>query len=288
MALMHEENATRINWFLQLRKIIRFPKAFLAPHRPAFRRLPRIRGTFSTDHSDPATVRESTYFSAPTKRILPVDGPERSRWARLDATNLLTELPGKARLAAMQSPRAVKTIELVKDAKATLAHSRNGSIYPAPQRLVRASTSDLQPPLPSPSAMNGDLERPQKHASNSKVLRFHPPAYMASQARPNSPRSRQKGGDTLVRAEPPPMDYPSDVGKPSDEKRQPNRFAAEERDEHVSPSRASTQAVTVHIDGSALGRWAIQHLERVLGKPATGMTGVDPRSSPPASCVSPF
>jgi hypothetical protein len=44
----------------------------------------------------------------------------------------------------------------------------------------------------------------------------------------------------------------------------------------------------IHIDGSVLGRWAVQHLERALGKPATGMTGVDPRASPPRSHVSPF
>jgi hypothetical protein len=45
---------------------------------------------------------------------------------------------------------------------------------------------------------------------------------------------------------------------------------------------------TIHIDGSALGRWAVQYLERALGKPATGMTGVDPRASRPRYRVSPF
>jgi hypothetical protein len=52
--------------------------------------------------------------------------------------------------------------------------------------------------------------------------------------------------------------------------------------------KASPSATTIHIDGSVLGRWAIQHLERTLGKPATGMTGVDPRANPPRSRVSPF
>jgi hypothetical protein len=45
---------------------------------------------------------------------------------------------------------------------------------------------------------------------------------------------------------------------------------------------------TLHIDGAALGRWTVQHLERALGKPATGMTGVDPRSTIPRSRVAPF
>lgn len=45
---------------------------------------------------------------------------------------------------------------------------------------------------------------------------------------------------------------------------------------------------TLHIDGAALGRWTVQHLERTLGKPSAGMTGVDPRATIPRSRVAPF
>jgi hypothetical protein len=45
---------------------------------------------------------------------------------------------------------------------------------------------------------------------------------------------------------------------------------------------------TLHIDGSALGRWTVQHLERALAKPSTGMTGVDPRATVPRNRVAPF
>ena len=45
---------------------------------------------------------------------------------------------------------------------------------------------------------------------------------------------------------------------------------------------------TLHIDGAALGRWTVQHLERALAKPPAGMTGVDPRASLPRSRVAPF
>jgi hypothetical protein len=51
-------------------------------------------------------------------------------------------------------------------------------------------------------------------------------------------------------------------------------------------SRASS--VTLHLDGSALGRWAVDHLGRILSRPAAGMTGVDPRASIPRGRVSPF
>ncbi len=47
-------------------------------------------------------------------------------------------------------------------------------------------------------------------------------------------------------------------------------------------------SATLHLDGAALGRWAVDHLGRVLAKPAKGMTGVDPRATIPCSRVSPF
>lgn len=46
--------------------------------------------------------------------------------------------------------------------------------------------------------------------------------------------------------------------------------------------------VTLHLDGASLGRWAVDHLGRVLSRPAAGMTGVDPRIGIPKSRVSPF
>jgi hypothetical protein len=44
----------------------------------------------------------------------------------------------------------------------------------------------------------------------------------------------------------------------------------------------------LHLDGAALGRWAIQYLERALSKPGNGMTGIDPRATKPRGHVSPF
>ena len=47
-------------------------------------------------------------------------------------------------------------------------------------------------------------------------------------------------------------------------------------------------ASTLHLDGTSLGRWAVQHLERVLSKPSSGITGIDPRATIPRSQVAPF
>jgi hypothetical protein len=45
---------------------------------------------------------------------------------------------------------------------------------------------------------------------------------------------------------------------------------------------------TLHLDGAALGRWTIRHIERALAKPSSGMTGVDPRATMPRGHISPF
>ena len=51
---------------------------------------------------------------------------------------------------------------------------------------------------------------------------------------------------------------------------------------------SKSRSLKLHIDGHALGQWAIEHLTHTLAKPPTGMTGVDPRATPPRSRVSPF
>jgi hypothetical protein len=63
--------------------------------------------------------------------------------------------------------------------------------------------------------------------------------------------------------------------------------SAQPHDDGTRPSEVPS-ASTLHLDGSALGRWAIQHLERTLAKPTAGMTGIDPRASAPRSRVAPF
>jgi hypothetical protein len=52
--------------------------------------------------------------------------------------------------------------------------------------------------------------------------------------------------------------------------------------------RKPTGQQVLHLDGAALGRWAIQHLERSLSRPANGITGIDPRATSPRGHVSPF
>lgn len=87
------------------------------------------------------------------------------------------------------------------------------------------------------------------------------------------------------------------VGRPAalqsfDSERLPDGPDAPSASGADTSKRASTtsqaKTATLHLDGSSLGRWAIQHLERALSKPLNGMTGVDPRATIPRGHVSPF
>lgn len=68
-----------------------------------------------------------------------------------------------------------------------------------------------------------------------------------------------------------------------------------DRDINVAPLRRTQddisslqRAGTVVLDGAVLGRWVVTHLEQVLSRPQSGMTGVDPRAARPRSRLSPF
>lgn len=50
----------------------------------------------------------------------------------------------------------------------------------------------------------------------------------------------------------------------------------------------STNLATLHVDGTELGRWTLQHLTRVMNRPAMGITSIDPRSVTPRARISPF
>ena len=50
----------------------------------------------------------------------------------------------------------------------------------------------------------------------------------------------------------------------------------------------STNLAMLHVDGTELGRSTLQHLTRVMNRPAMGITSIDPRSVTPRAHISPF
>ena len=83
------------------------------------------------------------------------------------------------------------------------------------------------------------------------------------------------------------------VGEPDPENGMPARRLTAMPPNAVQPvdgpdGIAKGKAMMLHIDGHALGQWAVEHLTRTLARPPTGITGIDPRASPPRTRVSPF
>ena len=76
----------------------------------------------------------------------------------------------------------------------------------------------------------------------------------------------------------------ADFSKNQDHEFQPRSFDTPS----IQTAEKNTSLGTLHLDGAALGRWAEQHLERSLGRPTSGMTGIDPRATLPRSRVAPF
>jgi hypothetical protein len=133
------------------------------------------------------------------------------------------------------------------------------------------------------------LTTPGRRFAVSQMLRF------PGAADPGAPqfgiaqsRSANVGVAALLRVQPPPRQDMTDSEQLTGEENQSRPRGPDRACSYGTRQRTSAAASTLHLDGSALGRWAIQHLERTLGKPAAGMTGVDPRASLPRSRVSPF
>jgi hypothetical protein len=288
---VHTASANRIAWFLRLQRIFRFPKYFLAP-RPALPHRPRS----VTDNLEPA---RSTGF-----RLIPQPVVPASRsWAtasgyqavksRRDPAGCRAAITARAAVVA-PGASAARQLKLggaswiaapaIAGAEITenraLASTKSIPGYSRfPRRTQRSlSVADDTSGSAGHRAID-DLATPS-HGSDTRMAQLR-----AAYARPN-----RAGAEALLRAEPPP------AGSSSDSDRGPSADAAARSfpngaratTERKSEGPQATPGSTVHIDGSALGRWAIQHLERALAKPASGMTGVDPRANLPRGRVAPF
>jgi hypothetical protein len=284
---VHTASLKRISWFLQLRNILRFPKYSLAPQHP-----PSRNRRFVIDGFGAARV------STPSKNLEP----------RISTRPKGSPVPEY--LKRQVSPKPVARHDIL-GKQAVLPTAATGA-YQAPktQNIFWTATTTPRPPSLGqrhagpkknlePDAQNALTDRvfkiqklirqlaPQGHRYISPVLPNHqtsdPAALQSRRARSFASHQRT---DTLLRANPP--KDTADRKQFADESTQPESNGSGDAFDDKSGTDKIPRTSTIHIDGSVLGRWAIQHLERVLGKPATGMTGVDPRASPPRSRVSPF
>jgi hypothetical protein len=286
---MHKADAGRIAWFLGLQRILRFPRYFMAPaailrvvHRLAAHGLDTSsRGKASFQNGAASFVQWRR--SAP--QLLSTHRRPTSTIARTGATTLLRQMTG----AASASPSDRPSLQSLRDLAPTTIPRRNVQGYTGSVSAPREQVSRVQNEYRRNPGPGDGIFR----SLNSPVL-APSPAHSAGQI------SGGMGIDTMMER------TAADTGTslrdrsfaPASESA-PSRqhFASQSNswssdrdadDRNVQTQSKRSAVSTIHLDGSALGRWTVQHLERALGKPATGMTGVDPRATPPRSRVAPF
>jgi hypothetical protein len=286
---MLKADSKRIAWFLDLQRISHFPRSFMAPvafsrlgRRPvandpglATEGVPWPRGVAGTS----LRPRYHVTGASPTvkRAISSIDHPAPATLQRLvtkaASKIFVSPLP---RHAQQSHPPGVPHDQPFRRFTGTGAAVGNKSSPPSARNHPlrdpgyrphgSKNTSPLAPtPAISPSRRHSEGEPSQvSRHSTSGVGAIHQGRNLPLTSVQSSSGQRAAAQSPLPSSE---LD-----GTTDSDQAQPNKSAVS----------------TLHIDGSALGRWAIQYLERALGKPTTGMTGIDPRASIPRSRVSPF
>jgi hypothetical protein len=286
---MPRADATRITWFLGLQRILRFPRFFLAPSI-----FSRSRRGPAADLSDAAPSEGSVFQHRPaalplkrhprqdpfaerrrsTPPIVGMNGPVSPRLM----TKIMTErLPNKA---PRQLPLGIRVIP-----GSNLSFERLNRVNPAAGGVMLGGGQRNLPMMNLVHASSGS----SKSTALAPLLDPAPVPRSPERRGDHAPRRTIAGGSNdLFRSSSSVL-----AAQPFHSKQ---RFAGDQmsfspdRDGTAAtePQRGKSTVSTIHIDGSALGRWAVQHLERALNKPATGMTGIDPRAAVPRSRVAPF
>jgi hypothetical protein len=310
---MQTANAKRIAWFIQLKRILRFQKYHFAPHYAPVR-----RQELGKDNVTGSNSGSFAFLQAPSANS--VSAPFRSAVSPFAAAFSPISTLGPHEFRTSNEPTkspSLLTARMIALAKPNLvrhAQIHDGSLVALP--FVRALgthkariQSGRTPGSRHPNALT--QQHPRSDSSNSPTSPERPPVggiTFLPQVRDvrasNLSVARSFFADTRVdgslRARPPPPEEQSDpnrfaemsaatrLASPRPTAQQTGPDGLEGTSGYQPQQRKKSSAITIHLDGSVLGRWAVQHMERALGKPATGMTGVDPRANPPRNRVSPF
>jgi hypothetical protein len=285
---MLRANAKRIAWFLSLQRVLRFPRFFMAPStilRPG-------RGSsasdietdgksvLSTQVTRAASARSNTFpalsLSVSKRATSPIDSvglPNVLHLVRSASASTSDVLPRWAMSNLNTTAKPGRSFETYPERRPAIGQEFSASGERSP--LIGGSgdpifkSKDLAPL--APIGTSSPEQRFQASEVSPDPLATTTDSGEISRRDPSLPRSEQPifSQSSTAQYQPPPADQDGTA-------------------ESNQPKRSRPTISTLHIDGSALGRWTVQHLERTLGKPAMGMTGVDPRASIPRSRVAPF
>jgi hypothetical protein len=311
---MHRANARRTAWLIQLQRILRFQKQHFAPQHATLRvQRPtkddlsvRSPGYVALAKLAPLAVGRNSILALGYKPSGLVNGPINSSVmlaAKMRVLATKTTVPGydQIRDGSLTSLRLIKGLgtehQLLQGR--TQPQPVRGAQLPKPAGDEAGGFLDetyegkprnlLTLPRSMDEMANSSTATPRRSpVSSIPFLRAVGDAWAS---RLPSARSSftNVGNDRSLRARPPPKEEQFDLDGFANKASHIGQEGQQGASGYQPQQRkASPSATTIHIDGSVLGRWAIQHLEQTLGKPATGMTGVDPRANPPRSRVSPF
>jgi hypothetical protein len=287
---MLKADAKRITWFLGLQRIVRFPRSFMAPPtitRPSRDLLTSDLETASRGIVPPRSDRTTSGRSSGSR---PLSLPMLKRAASLINVPGLTTVRRFVSATASPSTSALSPWRLVSNSNFIAKPRQAFENHTGHNVADRKESFTLKKKNPLIGGLD-DIGFGSKKSIPLAPIHASSPGqgFREFESYPDThPTARGNGEITFVPPHQLPSEDPSGDQSPADQypSASPARDATTTSGDQSKRIRSSVS--TLHIDGSALGRWTVQHLERALGKPTTGMTGVDPRATIPRSRVAPF
>jgi hypothetical protein len=284
---MFNADTRRIARFHELRQVLHFPKRFMAPlvvfrpdHRPsvdspvfAFADVPSFRDRLSTSWRSSSPGLSASTRHNRSRAV--INGPGKATIGRFLSGDPLA-LPGNPSRRSSLS-------------KSFRLHSRASQAYSGPTATSRRDLPGRQPgqrAIHASPYRHGEMPRSRPLAPDP--IHSAPQGFREFLSTP-AERTFNFGTGETVPGRGVPLPSQQHLSNKNDTNQ--NRSLSPDPDGSVNehqPQRVRSSVATLHIDGSVLGRWAVQHLERTLGRPATGMSGVDPRATTPRSRIAPF
>jgi hypothetical protein len=287
---MLKADAKRITWFLGLQRIVRFPRSFMAPPtitRPSRGLLASDLETASRGILPPRSDRTTSARSSGSKPSpLPMVRPA----ASLINVPGLTTVRRFVSATASPSTNGLSPWRLVSHSNFTAIPRQAFEKHTERKVAARQEFLTLKKKNQSIGSLDNIGFGSKKSIPLAPIHASSPgQSFRESELYPDMhPTARGNGETTFAPPHQLPSEDPTGDQGPADQypSSSPARDATTTAGDQSKRIRPSVS--TLHIDGSALGRWTVQHLERALGKPATGMTGVDPQATIPRSRVAPF
>ena len=274
-------------WFLRLQRILKFPRYSFAPPSPRSRRprpvgddfgsdrqadLIRLATTMPLHRPDQVAALRHQLLKNSSQPIEWLSSPSARRNALPLATQIIRYRQSRdlSRTAGPRMPRVpVQPNQSPASFGREHGSDRRGRRPYVPMAITKAA-------LPGYPVNDGAF--PALQSNRAQLL----PRPLAASF------GTRTGNNDSVRVPPPGVGEAALSGQPPSVDFRTDPKGSEDASSIEQQRRQTSFASNAHIDGSALGRWVIQHLERTLAKPTTGMTGVDPRATSPRGRVSPF